>query len=141
MPLYTYECPKGHQFDRILSLKNYKQPQTCECGLEAKRKIMPTMVNCDMQPWDRYISPATGKVITSYKERRRDMEESGCVDYEPSMVKHQTKHMEDEDAKLEKAMDETVEKEIMAMSTKKREQLAAELSSGADCEYTRMTPT
>ena len=69
------------------------------------------------------------------------MEESGCVDYEPSMVKHTTKHMEEEDAKLEKAMDETVEKEIMKMSTKKREQLAAELSSGADCEYTRMSPT
>jgi len=138
MPLYTYECPKGHQFDRILRLADYKKPQTCDCGLEAKRKIMPTMVNCDMQPWDRYISPASGKVITSYKDRKRDMAETGCVDYEPSMVKHQTKHMEYEDAKLEKAMDETVEEEIEKMPARKREKLAEELTSGADIEYTRI---
>jgi len=138
MPIYTYACPDGHQFDRFLKLADYKKPQKCSCGLEAKRKIMPTMVNCDMQPWDRYISPASGKVITSYKERRKDMAETGCVDYEPSMRKHTTKYMEDEDAKLEKAMDETVEKEIEQMPTRKREKLAEELASGVDCEYTRI---
>jgi len=138
MPLYTYECSNGHIFDRILKLKDYQQSQTCKCGLPAKRKIMPTMVNCDMQPWDRYISPVSGKPITSYKERREDMKSHDCVDYEPSMVKHQTNHMNDEEAKLEKAMDETVEKEILAMPLKKKEKLAAELSSGADCQYTRI---
>jgi len=138
MPLYTYSCPNGHQFDRILRLKDYQQPQTCTCGLPAKRKIMPTMVNCDMQPWDRYISPASGKPITSYKERREDMARTDCVDYEPSMTKNQTQRMHAEDAKLEKKMDETVEKEILNMPTKKRERLAAELESGADCQYTRM---
>ena len=138
MPLYTYSCSNGHQFDRFLKLADYKKPQTCECGLEASRKIMPTMVNCDMQPWDRYISPASGKAITSYKERREDMAATGCVDYEPSMRKHVTQHMETEDAKLEKAMDETVEGEIEKMPARKREKLAEELTSGADIEYTRI---
>ena len=99
---------------------------------------MPTMVNCDMQPLDRYVSPASGKVITSYKERREDMAKTGCVDYEPSMRKHITQHMETEDAKLEKAMDETVESEIEKMPARKKEKLAEELTSGADCEYTRI---
>lgn len=65
------------------------------------------------------------------------MARNGCVDYEPSLRKHQTKHMNDEDAKLEKRMDETVEMEIGKMDNRKREKLAAELTSGADCEYTR----
>jgi len=91
-----------------------------------------------MQPWDRYVSPASGKVITSYKERRQDMAETGCVDYEPSMRKNITQHMETEDAKLEKAMDETVEGEIEKMPARKKEKLAEELTSGADCEYTRI---
>jgi len=138
MPLYTYECKNGHQFDRILRLKDYKQPQTCKCGAKAERKIMPTMVNCDMQPWDRYISPVSGKPITSYKERREDMKKHDCVDYEPSLRKHQTKHIQDEEAKLEKAMDETVEKEVEKMPIRKREKLAEELTSGADCEYMRI---
>jgi len=138
MPLYTYRCKNGHQFDRILKLKDYRNPQVCKCGEQAERKIMPTMVNCDMQPWDRYISPVSGKPITSYKERREDMKKHDCVDYEPSMRKHQTKHMNDEEDKLEKAMDETVEMEIEKMPIRKREKLAEELTSGADCEYTRI---
>ncbi len=91
-----------------------------------------------MQPWDRYISPASGKVITSYKDRRKDMIETGCVDYEPSLKKDITKHWKSEEAKLEKAIDETVEKEIQAMPMRKREKLSEELTSGADCEYTRI---
>jgi len=138
MPLYTYECSNGHRFDRILKLKDYLTKQTCDCGADTKKLILPTMINCDIAPWDRYISPVSGKPITCYKERREDMKRHDCVDYEPSMVKHQTKHMNDEDAKLEKAMDETVEKEILAMPVKKKEKLAAELTSGADCQYTRM---
>jgi len=138
MPLYTYSCSNGHQFDRFLKLADYKKPQTCECGLEANRKIMPTMLNCDMQPWDRYVSPASGKVITSYAERKKDMAETGCVDYEPSLKNDVTSHWKREEAKLEKAMDETVESEIEKMPIRKREKLAEELTSGADCEYTRI---
>lgn len=138
MPLYTYECENGHRFDRIMRLKDYRQPQTCDCGLEAKRVIVPTMINCDMAPWDSYISPASGKLITSYKERRKDMAEHDCVDYEPSLKKHITANMNAEDAKLEKAMDETIEAEFEKMPIRKREKLAEELTSGADCEYTRI---
>ena len=137
MPIYTYTCENGHQFDRFLPLKDYKKPQTCDCGEEGKRKIMPTMVNCDMAPWDSYVSPASGKLITSYKERRKDMVENDCVDYEPSLTRHMTERMNKEDEKLEKAMDETVEKTVESWDNRKREKLANELQSGADCVYER----
>lgn len=138
MPLYTYRCENGHQFDRILRLKDYLSKQICDCGAETKKLILPTMINCDIAPWDRYISPVSGKPITSYRERREDMKKHDCVDYEPSLKGHITKHMHDEDAKLERAMDETVEREVESMPVRKREKLAEELTSGADCEYTRI---
>ena len=138
MPVYTYTCEKGHQFDRFLKLKDYKAPQVCDCGSPAERKLMPTMVNCDMQPWDRYISPVSGKLITSYKDRKKDMAAHGCVDYEPSLKAHTTRNIESEEAKLEKKVDETVEKAIHDMPTRKREKLEQELSSGAECVYERL---
>lgn len=133
MPIYEFECEKGHRFDRLLKLEQYRDPQQCECGSRARKIITPTMINCDMQSWDSYISPVSGKLITSYKDRKRDMEEHGCVDYEPSLKKHVTKHMETEDAKLEKRMDETVEQLIESMPVRKKEKLESELNSGADC--------
>ena len=138
MPIYVFTCENGHQFDRLLRLANYKDPQTCECGQPAKLKIMPTMINFDMPNWERYESPVSGKLITSYKERKADMEEHGCVDYEPSMRKHATKNMEDCDRKLEKKMDETVEAEIQKMPARKKEKLDQELvNAGAEVVYER----
>lgn len=137
MPVYTYICEEGHIFDRYLKLKDYKKPQTCICGKSARRQIMPTMLNCDMQPWDRYISPVSGKPITSYKERREDMAKYDCVDYEPSLTKHVTQKVKDDEKKLDKAVDETVEQLIDAMPARKKEQLETELKAGADCTLER----
>lgn len=137
MPVYEYRCQKGHKFDRYLSMADYREPQTCDCGAEAKKIFSRPMLNLDMQPWDRYISPATGEVITSYKERNEDMKKSGCVDYEPSLKANTTKHMNTEDAKLEKAMDETVEREIANMPSDKKEKLFNEVAS-SELEYTRL---
>ena len=136
-PIYDYDCEDGHHFTRFLKLADYKEPQTCDCGKPSKRKIMPTMINCDMQNWDRYESPVSGRLITSYKERRADMAEHGCTDYDPGMVNSTTSHMEAEDRKVEKRMDETVEKTICEMPVRKREALDRELSSGADIAYER----
>jgi len=138
MPIYTYVCDNGHQFDRFLKLKDYREPQTCDCGKPSNKKIMPTQINCDMQPWDRYESPVSGRPITSYKERKKDMEEHGCVDYDPGVRTDTTSHMKREDAKLEKKMDDFVEKSISEMPVRKREKLESELDSGANISYERI---
>ena len=138
MPIYTYVCANGHQFDRFLKLKDYREPQTCDCGAASEKKIMPTMLNCDMKPWESYESPVSGRPITSYRERNKDMKDHGCVDYEPSMRKHVTKHMETEDTNLEKKMDDFVEKTIAEMPVRKREKLESELDSGANISYERI---
>jgi hypothetical protein len=137
MPTYVYKCSEGHEFDIYLPLKDYNTTQKCTCGRDAKRITVPTMLSPDIAPWDAYVSPATGKYITSYKERRSDMKESGCVDYEPSLRKNFKKHQREDELKLEKSIDETVEREYEKLPSQKKEMLERELTNGADLEYTR----
>ena len=136
MPIYAYRCTEGHEFDRFLKLEDYKEPQVCECGGKAEKLIVPTMLNCDIAPWDAYVSPASGKLITSYKERDRDMKATGCVDYDPGLKKVQKDSVTQADKAIDDAVDKTVEIEFDKMPAHKRERLANELVSH-DIEYTR----
>ena len=138
MPIYVFECNNGHKFDLFLKLEDYNSPQTCSCGEKAKRKIVPTMISCDIQPWDYYESPVSGKPITSYKARKEDMARHDCVDYDPGMKDMQKSRIKNEEKALEKSLDETVEREWSKMSTDKKESLSKELLSGADVEIERL---
>lgn len=129
MPLYEFKCEDGHVFDEFLKMDEYDKPMTCQCGKAAKRQITATMINCDIPNWDRYISPSTGKLITSYKDRKRDMQESGCIDYDPGMKAHAAKIRQDKEKELDKKIDETVEKQITAMNSDQRDRLAKELTT------------
>ena len=129
MPIYVQKCENGHE--------NYDEPQTCQCGAPARRKIVATMISCDMQPWDYYESPVSGKPITSYKQRRDDMARHDCVDYDPGMKDVQKKRIKSADEALEKKMDETIDKEWEKMPSNKKEKLANELTSGAEIELER----
>ena len=42
MPIYAYQCEVcSFSFERVLSLKDYDQPQTCDCGGSAKKLVTP----------------------------------------------------------------------------------------------------
>ena len=138
-PLYDYECAKGHKFDRFLSLKDYKQPQKCECGEDAQKMLTPTMINCDMPNWERYESPASGKLITSYKDRDRDMKEHGCVDYDPGIKEENKQRVKAKDLEIEKQIDDTVEREFENMPSAKKETLENELKH-LTLDYERRGP-
>jgi len=44
MPLYEYECPHGHRFEKLLLLKDHKNTATCEtCGEEALQTFSPAV--------------------------------------------------------------------------------------------------
>jgi putative FmdB family regulatory protein len=129
MPLYEFKCEAGHVFDEFLKLDEYDNPMTCECGKPAKRQITATMVNFDIPNWDRYISPSTGKLITSYKDRKQDMKDSGCIDYDPGMKANAARIRKAKEAALDKKIDETVERQISVMSSDQRDSLAKELTT------------
>lgn len=129
MPLYDFKCEDGHLFDEFLKLDEYDNPMTCQCGKSAKRQITATMINFDIPNWDRYISPSTGKLITSYKERRQDMKESDCIDYDPGMKANAERIRKQKEKEFDAKVDETVEKQISAMSSDQRDNLAKELTT------------
>lgn len=136
MPLYEMKCDNGHKFDRFIKLENIDEPQTCECNAQAHRVISACMFSIDATNFPAYQSPTTGRYITSKTQRREDMAASGCVDYEPSLVKYQNARIAREDAELEKKVDEHVEKTIYEMPIEKKERLAAEVEH-FDVDVTR----
>jgi hypothetical protein len=95
------------------------------------------MINCDMPNWDRYESPASGKLITSYKERVADMKATGCVDYDAGVGADAKKAQDKAERDLDNAVDATVEKAFDAMPIRKKEKLENELKNST-LEYTRV---
>jgi len=42
MPIYAYQCETCNlKFERVVSLKDYDQPQRCECGGPSKKLVTP----------------------------------------------------------------------------------------------------
>ena len=53
------------------------------CNIQTSKRILSApMAQFDVQPWEAFESPATGKMITSKAERKEDMKVSGCRDWE-----------------------------------------------------------
>lgn len=108
MPAYEAVCLKcGKLHDYIRPVAQYLDTPEC-CGAKTDKRILSKpMARMDMQPWDAYESPATGRVVTSYAERREDMKVSGCRDWdgmdsEKSNAARQKQYQEtEEDKKLD----------------------------------------
>lgn len=101
-------CGKYHTY--IRKAADYLDTPEC-CGAKTEKRILSApMARMDIQPWDSYESPATGKMITSYAERRADMQASGCRDYEGreaeerNAAKQRKYTEEDEEKKLDTAV-------------------------------------
>lgn len=138
MPTYSYSCSKGHFFDRYLPLAEYDAPQTCACG-EAGRKLFPR-VHLMKRREVYYDSPIDGRPITSEAARREDLARNNCQEYDPEMKKDAERRRREASEALDRSIDETVEREVAAMPSEKRERLDAELTRGGlDLEYTRST--
>lgn len=135
MPVYVYDCEKGHRFERYLKMDDYKQPQTCECGSPGKRVFTPAMI---INSFESYESPMDGSVISTPQKRRDDLARHGCIPYEPGMRQDADQRVKDDEVRLEKQVDETVDRLIHDMPSRKREKLEAELGSGVDINYTRL---
>lgn len=134
MPIYSHKCPKGHKFDLYLKLAELEDVQTCSCGEIAQRQISAPAFQVD---FPAYVSPTTGKLISSRTQRREDLKASGCVEYEPSLKEEKDRKVREDELKLEKTIDEHIEKTIYEMPSDKRDKLVSELEHGVDISITR----
>lgn len=83
MPTYQavcMECGAYHEYIRSVDHRN-DSPDCCGVKTE-KRLLSAPMMSADIQPWDAFESPATGRYITSKAQRREDMKRSGCREWE-----------------------------------------------------------
>lgn len=126
MPLYDIRCENsGKVFERIIPLANFEAPIECACGARASRLISRPMISVDHTG---YQSPITGEWIGSKRQHREDLEKHGCRVLEQGETAAAASRRERDDIELDRKVEETVEREIEAYSSDKRERLYNELT-------------
>ena len=128
MPSYLYVCSEHGRFEVINRMKDHKNHAECQvCGEECSQVITaPTLI---IPKEMRYVSPATGAIITSEAARKRDMANSECIEYEPGMKQDYERRIVESDRSLDKLVDETVDREVALMPAAKREALETAASA------------
>lgn len=74
-----------------------------------------------------YDSPVDGRPITSHAARQEDLKRNGCIEYDPEMKKDHERRVVEHDAALDRAVEESVCREVAKMPKKKKEQLIKEV--------------
>jgi len=124
-------------FDKYLPVSQYLDAQRCQCGAIARKIITPpTLI---IAPNVHYDSPIDGRPITSMAARREDLARSSCSPYDPDIKQDYHRRIEKSERDLEKAVEETVDRELSQMPARKREKLEAELNGGITAEPVRVT--
>lgn len=123
MPTYQAVCMKcGAYIEYIRKADDcYETPDHCDQKSE-KRILSAPMMRADIAPWDAYESPATGKTISSYAQRREDMKISGCRDYEgkDSELRQAQRLAQYDEQKQDQALDTTVRQAWANLSPQKK---------------------
>lgn len=134
MPLYDFKCENNHRFERMVKLADFEATQHCACGSVANRMISRPMIHVENISYD---CPITGKMITSKYQHEENLREHGCRVYEDGETQSQTRAKAEAEANFEKAIDDSVERELSTWSSDKMEKLSTALESGADLTVER----
>lgn len=127
MPLYDFRCDSNHTFERFVPLEKFEEQQECACGAPAHRLISTPMFSVDNTG---YSCPITGDWIGSKRQHQENLARHGCRVLETGETEAAKSRKAREEAEFEKRVEETVEREIEAMPSNKREQLHNELVNG-----------
>jgi predicted nucleic acid-binding Zn ribbon protein len=123
MPTYQsvcMQCGKYHEYIRRCAQSD-DSPECC--GVKTEKRILSApMARMDIQPWDAFESPASGKVITSYAQRREDMARTGCRDWEgkDSEMKYATQQAQHHEQQQDQALESTVRQVWASLSPEKK---------------------
>ena len=138
MPLYDFRCSKGHRFERFVPLEKFEEVQECVCNAPAQRLISAPMFTVDNTG---YNCPITGEWIGSKYQHQENLAKHGCRVLETGETEAAASFRAKEDAKLDKLIEDHVEREFESFSSDKKEQLHNELVNGKlDLSVDRSTP-
>lgn len=137
MPLYDFRCSEGHTFERMVKLVNFDDLQLCACHAPAQRLISRPMISVESVD---YTCPVTGKWIGSKRAHEDNLARQGCRVLETGETEATTRRRAQEEAAFDAKIEATVEREVEAMPSDKRETLYNEMTrAGADVSYSRST--
>lgn len=124
MPLYRTQCKACGRFEDIFrTIANRNCFAPCPCGGETERIIQAPAVVGEIEP---FVSPASGRVITSRAERRADMRAHGYIDLEPGAQKQVEANRKHRQEQAFKPIADTVDKIVTELnSSGKLENLSA----------------
>lgn len=129
MPYYEFECAAGHTTDDYRSVDERNDPLRCDCGLIAHRVLSATqgIVKFPAAGGREYVSQASGKYITTEKERRDDLARTNCRPYEgfEAETKEAARKRAYDEKKSDEKLHENVSRAYYQLSPEKRKVLSA----------------
>jgi len=84
MPIYVYQCEKGHKKEEWRKISEIDDPVTCDCGLSMKQIITAVMFNAGFLGSVRnpgYLCPVTNQWVETKKKRLNIMAKHDLVEY------------------------------------------------------------
>lgn len=129
MPLYDIRCDQGHRFERMIPLEKFSEPIECACGSPARRLISAPRFSVESVD---YTCPITGKWIGSKRAHEDNLAQHGCRVLETGEKELNDSRRQQEEAKFDQAIEDTVERTIESWDSSKREALHNELVNGAN---------
>lgn len=84
MPLYTYQCEKGHIAEAWRNISEREDGPECECGLCMRMIITPVRINAAFLGSSRnegYRCPVTQEWVDTKKRRMEIMTEHNLREY------------------------------------------------------------
>jgi putative FmdB family regulatory protein len=135
--IYQYDCSICGKFEVISRISEHKNIAECpNCGMMSRQVIFPPALKI---PKDiNYISPTTGRTITSERARINDLAESNCMPYEVGMRQDVDRRVIEDEKRLDKDIERTVEKAIDNLPSDKLSRLGNELTSGLTADVIRL---
>lgn len=136
MPLYDYACEKCQAqttaFRKVDERENC--PECPRCGGETYKILTAPAVQGDIPGYD---CPVTGKWIEGRRAHEENLKRHGCRLRETGESSYTARIRAAEEEKLEKSIDETVERFVDSLPVQKKEQLVAEVEAGLDVNIVR----
>lgn len=112
MPLYSSVCWEcfhlGTFYQKIADRDNVP---LCECGGRQRRVLDAPSIRPDITP---YISPASGKLISSRSERQEDLKATNSWEWEPGIEKDIARNRAHKQEKFLQKIDNAVDEALAA---------------------------
>ena len=137
MPLYDLNCKNcGVETTRFIKLQDLDEYQECGvCSGELQRIISAPFISVSDVG---YTCPITDEWVGSKQAHRNNLDKHGCRLLEEGEHEHNQASRQRANIELDKAIEQSVEKEILSMPTEKVERLAKEVQAGIDVQINRI---